>query len=61
MKCEKCGGQVLIENVGDKRTKVTCQACGWSEVRDNEGRRMLTEVPESHGSDKARLLTEDWP
>lgn len=56
MRCPKCGSQnLLMEGVGDGKTKLTCQACGHSEVKDREGRPLLTEVPHV---DKRRVLIE---
>jgi ribosomal protein S27AE len=56
MRCPKCGKQnLLVEGLGEGKTRLTCQACGYSEVKDREGRPLLTEVPRV---DKGRLLTE---
>lgn len=59
--CVKCGSErVLMEGVGDGKTKVTCQECGYSTVKDQQGRRMLTDdrpAPVPTGPNK-RLLTE---
>jgi ribosomal protein S27E len=44
MKCPDCGNpQVLVESTpaGDKRVK--CSKCGLDEVRDSQGRRLLTD------------------
>lgn len=44
MTCQKCGSErVLVEGVGDGVTKISCQECGESTIRDNQGRRMLTD------------------
>lgn len=57
MKCSKCGGKSLIvEGLGDGKTKIVCQDCGFSEIVDKRGLPMLTEVPQP---DQRRLLTED--
>lgn len=56
MKCPNCGEQnLLVEGVGDGKTKLTCQSCGYHNVKDKEGRPLLTEVPQT---DRRRLLTE---
>jgi len=44
MKCPKCGNEgLLVEGLGDGKTKFTCQSCGFYEVRDNRGRGLLTD------------------
>ena len=59
--CKKCGSEkVLLEGVGDGKTKVTCQECGYASVQDSQGRRMLTDdapLPGPNGPGQ-RLLTE---
>lgn len=47
--CTGCGGTVLVEDVGDGKTKRVCQGCGVSEVRDDSGRRMLTDERQTRG------------
>jgi hypothetical protein len=54
--CPKCGGQVLVEALGEGRVRTTCQQCHLSEVRDEQGRRMLTDnMP--HPSGPGKLIT----
>ena len=55
MKCPKCGKQVLIEALGDGKKRLLCQSCGFNQITDDQGRRLLTEVPEVN---KGRYLTE---
>jgi len=56
MNCPQCGNQnVLVEGVGDGKTKKSCQKCGWSTIVESDGRRLLTEVPPP---DRRKLLTE---
>ena len=44
MDCRKCGSaRVMTEAVGENKVKVTCQECGTADVRDAQGRRMLTD------------------
>jgi hypothetical protein len=57
MKCSQCGGQnVLVEGIGDGKSRVTCQSCRHTEVIDSQGRRMLTD--EMPHVDRRRVLTE---
>ena len=59
--CQKCGSEkVLMEGVGDGKTKVTCQECGYASVQDSQGRRMLTDdaPPPAPNGQRQRLLTE---
>jgi len=56
MNCKKCGsGKVLSEGVGEGKVKVTCQECGMNEVKDEQGRKMLTD--DRPVSDVRELLT----
>jgi len=56
MKCPKCQSQnLLVEGLGNGEKRLTCQSCGFSQITDNEGRKLLTEVPQT---DQRRLLTE---
>lgn len=42
--CGKCGStKVLTESVAEGRVRVVCQECFHSELRDNEGRKFLTD------------------
>jgi ribosomal protein S27E len=44
MECKKCGSeQVVTEGLLDNKVKVTCQKCGESEIKDAQGRQMLTD------------------
>ena len=47
MKCVKCGEQMVCESLqeGDKRYR--CAKCGLNEVRDREGRKLLTDQRET--------------
>jgi len=56
MMCPKCGVKgVIVEGLGDGKTRITCQSCGYSNVEDRRGLPLLTEVPQA---DRKRLLTE---
>jgi predicted nucleic-acid-binding Zn-ribbon protein len=57
MQCPKCGStNVLTESLEEGRVKVTCQNCGHSEVKDPQGRQMLTDnMPQP---DRREYLTE---
>ena len=42
--CPKCKAPGLMtEAVGDGKVKKSCRSCGFSEVRDNVGRQLLTD------------------
>lgn len=64
MNCPKCNAPgLIVESSEDGKTKkVKCNSCGLNEVRDSQGRTLLTEVPtgsrlqESVGG--RQLLTE---
>lgn len=44
MQCPRCNStNVLTEALEEGRVKVVCQQCGFSEVRDPQGRQMLTD------------------
>lgn len=44
MKCKKCSStQVLVESTGNGGSKRTCQGCGFSEVINREGKKLLTD------------------
>lgn len=46
MNCPKCGDpEVVIENLERGGMRVQCKRCGLYEIRDSEGRKLLTEVP----------------
>jgi len=54
--CPKCGNPaLLVEGVGGGKTRKSCQKCGWSTIVESDGRRLLTEVPQT---DRRRLITE---
>ncbi len=56
MQCQKCNSSnVLVEGVGEGKTKITCQACGLSEVKDIQGRQMLTD--DRAPVDRRQMLT----
>jgi ribosomal protein S27AE len=43
-KCPKCGENTLLtEGQGEGKVKVKCTSCGLVEVRDEKGRKMLTD------------------
>jgi hypothetical protein len=46
MNCPKCNAPgLLVEASPDGKTqKVRCQKCGFTEVKDHQGRKLLTEV-----------------
>lgn len=58
--CPKCGSGLFVvessDDVGRPKTNILrCQNCGHSEVRDDRGKPMLTEVPPTPGGG---LMTE---
>ena len=63
MNCPKCNAPgLIVESSSDGKTKhLKCNSCGLSEVKDTQGRSLLTEVPSfSHPSSPGgrQLLTE---
>lgn len=60
MQCRSCGGdKVLVEGLTEGKSKITCQKCSYSEIRDPQGRRMLTDdLPHQH---RGKYLTETVP
>lgn len=60
MECKNCGAKkVLVEGLTEGKSKVTCQECGYHEIRDPEGRKMLTDdMPQQ---DRRKLLIETAP
>jgi len=46
MNCPKCGAAgLLVEASADGKTRTEkCQKCGYTEVKDQQGRKLLTEV-----------------
>ena len=45
MKCENCGHpSLLIESLPEGKKKVSCPKCGLSEVRDEQGRKLLLDA-----------------
>lgn len=47
MKCTSCQKDMLAERIDSKRTRYRCSSCGLSEVLDERGAPLLTEVPAS--------------
>ena len=44
MECKSCNAKkVLVEGLTEGKSKITCQECGFSEIRDPQGRKMLTD------------------
>jgi len=44
MKCPRCGKDaLLIEGLGEGKTRVSCQSCGFQEIKDDKGRGLLTD------------------
>lgn len=71
MDCQKCGKPTLIvEDLGGGKKKLHCSSCGLNEIKDSQGRKMLTEtmplgqnvlvgtMDEGSFLPKRRLLTE---
>ena len=56
MNCPKCKEAMLTEAVAPNKVKVTCQKCGLSEVRDTQGRKLLTEADPEQPSAGRMLL-----
>lgn len=57
MQCSKCGSsRVLVEGLLEGKVKVVCQECAASEVRDSQGRKMLTD--DMSGGDRQQYLVE---
>lgn len=57
MTCDKCGSdKLLVEGLLEGKVKVTCRECGMSEVRDAQGRRMLTD--DMPAPDRRQYLTD---
>jgi predicted nucleic-acid-binding Zn-ribbon protein len=57
MQCPKCGStNVLTESLEEGRVKIICQNCGYSEVKDPQGRQMLTD--DMPAPDRREYLTE---
>lgn len=43
-KCPSCGNPGLMtEAVGNGRVRKSCRSCGFNEVRDQQGRQLLTD------------------
>jgi len=53
MQCPECGKQLIVENTdpSGKTKRVKCAGCGFSEVIDEQGRKLLTDTmpPEYFG------------
>jgi uncharacterized Zn finger protein len=57
MQCTKCGSsKVLTEGLDNGKIKVTCQECGHSTIKDQQGRQMLTD--DAPVPDRREYLTE---
>lgn len=60
MKCPRCGGKMVIKETRSSgrpvTMKVQCSECGFSEVQNDEGKKLLTEVQPVQ--DGTGLLTE---
>jgi len=57
MKCSRCGSEkVLTEGLDEGRVKITCQNCGHTEIKDQQGRKMLTD--DMPTPDRRQYLTE---
>jgi transposase-like protein len=52
MNCPKCNAPgLLVEASPDGKTQtLKCQKCGFTEVKDTQGRKLLTEVVPHTGS-----------
>lgn len=49
MECRSCKSKVIVEGIGDGKSKVTCSKCLESYIVDRQGRQMLTdEQPRNH-------------
>jgi predicted nucleic-acid-binding Zn-ribbon protein len=57
MKCPKCQHpEVLVEDLGAGSKKIKCPKCGLNEIRDKEGRKLLTgDTGEGRGSGRLML------
>ena len=53
MECSKCNAPRLCEDLGEGDKRYRCQKCGLNEVRDREGRKLLTDQRE----DRPTLLS----
>jgi ribosomal protein S27E len=42
MTCKKCNKTVVVESLGDGKSRVRCESCGLSEIQDSAGRKLLT-------------------
>lgn len=48
MICVKCSAPMLVEDLGEGHKRYKCQKCGLSEVKDREGRKLLTDQHDHH-------------
>lgn len=58
MKCDQCKtGDQIKQPLDENRVRVTCSnpTCGLNEVRDRQGRKLLTEVMPSTGPRRVLL------
>lgn len=45
MKCPKCDNpQLILEDLGEGHKRARCDKCGFTEVQDREGRKLLVDV-----------------
>ena len=61
MKCNKCGKDTLLaEDLGGGKKKLHCSSCGLTEIKDAQGRKLLTEDDPMRAPARAerRLLVE---
>jgi ssDNA-binding Zn-finger/Zn-ribbon topoisomerase 1 len=46
LKCPKCGSRLIVEASADGKVRTeTCPKCGLTETKDQQGRKLLQEVP----------------
>lgn len=51
MKCPKCGSnKAIMEALQEGKKRIRCQQCGLNEIRDREGRKLLTDTPAAPGN-----------
>ena len=43
MNCDKCNMPMLVEDLGEGHKRYKCQKCGLNEVKDPQGRKLLTD------------------
>jgi transcription elongation factor Elf1 len=42
--CPTCGHDVAVVHLSASVIRFECKGCGWSQVVDNRGRKLLTEI-----------------